>query len=95
MSRINAPDQDTAAGYETKNDPSRVADGIIPDQMEVASQIEPRLVTIDQVRRDQEVIVFLQQANETLRRIGYTEHGQRHAGLVGHIGENVLSEARA
>ena len=48
------------------------------------------MITIDQVRRDPEVIAFLHQANESLRVLGYTEHGQRHAGLVGHIASNVL-----
>lgn len=47
-------------------------------------------VTIEDVRRDPEVVAFLQAANDTLRSLGYTEHGQRHAGLVGHIAENVL-----
>jgi len=48
------------------------------------------LVTIEQVRRDPEVIAFLQSANDILRALGYTEHGQRHAGLVGQIAENIL-----
>jgi len=48
------------------------------------------LVTIEQVRRDPEVITFLQNANDILLMLGYTEHGQRHAGLVGHIAENIL-----
>jgi hypothetical protein len=48
------------------------------------------IVTIEQVRRDPEVIGFLQAANDTLRTLGYTEHGQRHAGLVGHIAESIL-----
>lgn len=47
-------------------------------------------VTIDMVRRDAEVIAFLQESNTSLRELGYTEHGQRHAGLVGHIAQNVL-----
>ena len=47
-------------------------------------------VTIDQVRGDAEVITLLQMANESLRALGYTEHGQRHAGLVGHIAQNIL-----
>ena len=47
-------------------------------------------VTIEQVRRDPEVISFIRSANEALRRIGYTEHGQRHAGLVGNIAANIL-----
>lgn len=51
---------------------------------------EFHLVTIDEVRRDPEVLAFLHRANESLRALGYTEHGQRHAGLVGHIAENVL-----
>lgn len=47
-------------------------------------------VTIEQVRRDAEVITFIRSANETLRALGYTEHGQRHAGLVGNIAANIL-----
>ncbi|RLT45119.1 MAG: HD domain-containing protein [Chloroflexi bacterium] len=49
------------------------------------------LVTLEQVRADPEVIGFVQQANEALRGLGYTEHGQRHAGLVAHIAGNVLA----
>ncbi|MEM7125275.1 MAG: HD domain-containing protein [Chloroflexota bacterium] len=48
------------------------------------------LLTIEAVRRDPEVIAFIQNANDSLRHLGYTEHGQRHAGLVGHIAESVL-----
>ena len=47
-------------------------------------------ITVEQVRRDPEVITFLQMANESLKALGYTEHGQRHAGLVGNIAENTL-----
>jgi len=46
---------------------------------------ETALVTLEQVRNDLEVIAFVQQANEALRGLGYTEHGQRHAGLVAHV----------
>jgi len=48
------------------------------------------IITIEQVRRDPEVVAFIQSANEILRGLGYTEHGQRHAGLVGQIAENIL-----
>jgi hypothetical protein len=47
-------------------------------------------VTVDRVRRDAEVIGFLQAANDALRTLGFTEHGTRHAGLVGHIAESIL-----
>jgi hypothetical protein len=50
----------------------------------------PPAVTVEVVRRDAEVIALLQQANASLFGLGYTEHGQRHAGLVGHIAQNVL-----
>lgn len=39
---------------------------------------------------DGEVQALLLAANENLQRIGYTEHGTRHAGLVGRIAFNVL-----
>lgn len=48
------------------------------------------LLTVDQLKRDAEVTAFLQRSNEFMRTLGFTEHGQRHAGLVGHIAENVL-----
>ena len=47
-------------------------------------------VSIDQVRRDAEVLTFIRSANDTLRALGYTEHGQRHAGLVGKIAADSL-----
>jgi uncharacterized protein len=56
--------------------------------LDPAQMVEP--LTIDKVRSDPEVIAFVRQANESLRALGYTEHGQRHAGLVGHIAENIL-----
>jgi len=55
------------------------------------NQEVPALLTIDELRKDAEVVAFVRQANESLRALGYTEHGQRHAGLVGHIAENVLN----
>jgi hypothetical protein len=47
-------------------------------------------ITVEQVRRDPEVVAFVQAAADSLRALGYTEHGQRHAGLVGRIAENIL-----
>jgi metal-dependent HD superfamily phosphatase/phosphodiesterase len=61
-----------------------------PPTAELATSRATDKVTIEQVRRDPEVISFIRSANEALRRIGYTEHGQRHAGLVGNIAANIL-----
>jgi metal-dependent HD superfamily phosphatase/phosphodiesterase len=62
-------------------------------KIETVSEATPEaaVVTIEQVRKDPEVIAFVQQANEALRGLGYTEHGQRHAGLVAAIAQNVLT----
>ncbi|MEX1020675.1 MAG: phosphohydrolase [Litorilinea sp.] len=48
-------------------------------------------LTLEQLRRDDEVTALIGGANDSLRALGYTEHGRRHAGLVGHIAENVLT----
>lgn len=57
---------------------------------EIETPAAEQQVTIATVRSDAEVVAFVRQANESLRSLGYTEHGQRHAGLVGHIAENIL-----
>lgn len=49
------------------------------------------VLMVDALKRDPEVTAFLQRSNEFMLSLGYTEHGQRHAGLVGHIAENVLT----
>lgn len=65
--------------------PTGDANGSLAHQLDVESS-----VSVQQVRRDPEVLAFIRSANESLRALGFTEHGQRHAGLVGHIAENVL-----
>ena len=40
------------------------------------------LITLDDVRNNETVRVYIQQANQMLYAMGYTEHGLRHAGLV-------------
>lgn len=44
------------------------------------SNASSALVTIDQVRRDPEVIGFLQAANDTLRTLGYLSMGNAMQG---------------
>jgi uncharacterized protein len=50
----------------------------------------PKVVTLDDVERDDDVIAAIEVADEYLGAIGYTEHGFRHANLVAHISGNVL-----
>lgn len=51
---------------------------------------EAPLITVDDVAADPQVIAFLKAANLQLATLGYTEHGERHANLVGHIAYNIL-----
>jgi uncharacterized protein len=47
-------------------------------------------VTLEDVRRDHEVQVFVRKADENLGVLGYTEHGPRHCGVVADVAESVL-----
>jgi hypothetical protein len=47
-------------------------------------------VTFDRVKDDAKVRSFVRMADLALERIGYTEHGERHVGLVARIAFNVL-----
>ena len=51
---------------------------------------EASAITFDRVREDPRVKVFVRKADEALAEIGYTEHGERHVGLVAHIAYNTL-----
>jgi hypothetical protein len=56
-----------------------------------ADTLPAERVTPAQVRNHPHVKTYLQAANEHLKLLGYTEHGLRHAGLVGSIASNVLN----
>ena len=47
-------------------------------------------LTFDVVREDPRVRVYVRHADDCLAKIGYTEHGERHVGLVAHIAFNIL-----
>jgi metal-dependent HD superfamily phosphatase/phosphodiesterase len=55
--------------------------------MAIAAQ---SLVTLESLQDDPWVLAYIEHGNEYLGRIGYTEHGLRHANLVAHIAGNVL-----
>lgn len=50
------------------------------------------LVTVEQLKQDHEVSVYLTSSTRYLSEIGYTEHGKRHAALVSQLAGNVLRE---
>ena len=53
------------------------------------------MVTADAVKENPRVRIFVRKADEALAEIGYTEHGERHVGLVSHIAYNILKRLGA
>ncbi len=51
----------------------------------------PAIPLLEAVRADEEVVDLIEAADEFIEAQGYTEHGLRHATLVGRIAYNVLS----
>ncbi|HTR97168.1 MAG TPA: HD domain-containing protein [Candidatus Acidoferrales bacterium] len=51
---------------------------------------ESRLVTFEMVHDHPRVRNYIRMADAALEQIGYTEHGERHVGLVSRIAFNVL-----
>jgi uncharacterized protein len=47
-------------------------------------------VTFEMVREHPRVKLHVRKADESLEKIGYTEHGERHVGLVANIAGNIL-----
>src|SRR5499426_4712570 len=50
----------------------------------------PSPLTFDFVREHPRVRLFVKMADASLEQIGYTEHGERHVGLVSRIAYNVM-----
>lgn len=50
------------------------------------------LVTLATVKVDEEVRVLLERANANVASMGYTEHGIRHAGIVAHRTQAILTK---
>lgn len=48
------------------------------------------LVTLDDVRRNHKVRVFIDKANDYLGHLGYTEHGFRHTELVARVARKIM-----
>lgn len=49
-------------------------------------------ITLDDIKKDHEVQVYLKCSTEYLTRLGFTEHGMRHAGLVATLAYKVLAK---
>jgi metal-dependent HD superfamily phosphatase/phosphodiesterase len=50
----------------------------------------PGLITFEAVKDNPRARIYIRRADQSLAEIGYTEHGERHVGLVARIAYNVL-----
>lgn len=50
------------------------------------------IVTVEDLKQDHEVNVYLASSTRYLGELGFTEHGKRHATLVSHLAEKVLRD---
>jgi metal-dependent HD superfamily phosphatase/phosphodiesterase len=66
------------------------ADSILRGSTTSAAGEKHPVVTVEVLEQDPEVQAYLTRGNEQMAVLGYTEHGQRHARLVGSIAQNVL-----
>jgi metal-dependent HD superfamily phosphatase/phosphodiesterase len=48
------------------------------------------MITVEDLKHDHEISVYLSRSTEYLGSIGFTEHGARHAGLVSKLAYQVL-----
>ena len=65
---------------------ARSDDGAVP-----VSTGRPAIPLLEALRADDEITELISAADEFIEAQGFTEHGLRHANLVGHIAYNVLS----
>ena len=68
--------------------PQRIATA--PAALDASSSDGSKVVTFNEVRENPRVKIYVRKADEALAEIGYTEHGERHVGLVAHIAYNTL-----
>ena len=53
--------------------------------------MENQIITLDLLRKSNEVSTLIAKANEQMNALGYTEHGFRHAGKVSDMARDILA----
>lgn len=52
---------------------------------------ETKLITLEDIKKDPQVNIYIEKANEHLGAMGFTEHSFRHSNLVAKIAYNILT----
>jgi len=58
--------------------------------MEPVIVVGPKVITLKEVRANPKIRKLIDGANEVMKAMGYTEHGQRHVGVVSSITRYIL-----
>lgn len=58
--------------------------------MEPVTVVGPKLITFKEVRANPKIRKLIDGANDVMKSMGYTEHGQRHVGVVSSITRYIL-----
>lgn len=61
-----------------------------PERKTSSSPGARKVITLEDVKANQEVAVYLRKADEHMAAVGYTEHGERHASLTANIAHNII-----
>ncbi len=59
---------------------------------DVSSGKKAKLITLKEIKANYEVKAYLRKADEHMAAVGYTEHGERHAGLTANIAYNIMEK---
>jgi metal-dependent HD superfamily phosphatase/phosphodiesterase len=52
------------------------------------------MITVEDVKKNEQVRILIKKSDEILGVIGYTEHGERHASLAANIAYNILDRLK-
>jgi hypothetical protein len=52
------------------------------------------MITVEDVKKNEQVKILIKKSDEILGVIGYTEHGERHASLAANIAYNILDRLK-
>ena len=52
------------------------------------------MITVDDVKKNEQVKLLIKKSDEILGVIGYTEHGERHASLAANIAYNIMDRLK-
>jgi metal-dependent HD superfamily phosphatase/phosphodiesterase len=52
------------------------------------------MITVEDVKKNEQVKLLIKKSDEILGMIGYTEHGERHASLAANIAFNILTRLK-